>query len=52
MAESNHYCSDCDTHLRCDMETHADVAHDGGLFRGIENGDYKDYQRRKQFQIN
>jgi hypothetical protein len=31
------------------METHAEVAHDGGVFRGIENGDYKDYQRREQY---
>lgn len=52
MAESKHYCKSCDTHLLCDMETHSEVAHDGGMFRGIEDGDYKDYERREQFRIN
>ena len=45
MAESKHYCRDCDTHLRCSIETHAEVAHDGFMFRGIENGDFRDWQR-------
>ena len=44
MAESNHYCSDCETHFRCSIERHAEVAHDGFMFRGVENGDWRDWQ--------
>lgn len=49
---SNHYCDDCETHFRASMEKHAEVYHDGGLFRGIEGGDWRDYQRREDFRIN
>lgn len=43
MAESDHYCADCDTHFRCSIETHAEVDHDGYMFRGVENGDWTDW---------
>lgn len=48
MAESKHYCAECDTHLRCDPKEHADFAHEGYLFHGIENGDWRDYRRATQ----
>lgn len=56
MARANHYCADCDTHFGgppnyVTPEEHADIAHDGGLFRGIRNGNYKDWQRREQFRV-
>lgn len=47
MAESNHYCAECDTHLRCDPETHADFAHDGYMFQGVTDGDWRDYEDAK-----
>lgn len=43
---SFHYCADCDTHFRADLETHAKVYHESGLFNGIEDGDFRDYRRR------
>jgi len=48
MAEANHYCADCGTHFRADPETHARVEHDGGFFRGVIDGNYKDWQRKQQ----
>jgi len=46
MAEAKHYCFGCDTHFRASPTIHADVALDRGVFRGIVNGDYSDYDRR------
>lgn len=43
--ESNHYCADCDTHFRLPPEEHARIEHDDGLFRGVVDGDYRDYFR-------
>jgi hypothetical protein len=48
MAEANHYCASCDTHFRADLEQHAEIYHDGGVFRGIEQGNYQDYKRLQQ----
>lgn len=53
MAQSKHYCAICDTHFggppnNITPEQHADTAHDGGLFKGIRNGNYKDWQRRQK----
>lgn len=45
MAESDHYCADCDTHFKADPKVHADAEHDGGFFRGVENGDWRDWDR-------
>lgn len=47
--KSDHYCADCKTHFTASLEQHAKTYHDGGIFRGIENGDYKDYQRQQKF---
>lgn len=49
MAEARHYCADCDTHFRASIEEHAELCHDGGFFRGIENGDYQDYLRLRSY---
>jgi hypothetical protein len=46
MAEAKHYCAECDTHFRVDPQEHADLEHDGYLFHGIENGDFRDYKRK------
>jgi len=51
MAEANHYCADCDTHFGgppnyVTPEEHADIAHNGGVFRGVRNGNYRDYERK------
>lgn len=56
MARAKHYCADCDTHFGgppnyVTPQEHADIAHDGGVFRGIENGNYEDWQRREQFHV-
>jgi len=51
MAVANHYCADCDTHYRADPEQHAKTYHNGGVFRGIESGNYRDYERQKQYRI-
>jgi len=57
MPHADHYCADCDTHFggppnNMTPEEHADVAHDGGLFRGIEDGDYEDWERKEQYRVN
>lgn len=51
MAQAKHYCADCDTHFggppnNISPAEHADVAHGGGMFRGIENGNYKSWERK------
>jgi hypothetical protein len=46
MAEAKHYCADCQTHFRSSIEQHARTYHDGGLFNGVEDGDYKSYKRK------
>lgn len=51
MAEANHYCADCDTHFggppnHMTPEEHADFTHGGGMFRGVRNGNYRDYERK------
>jgi hypothetical protein len=43
---AKHYCADCNFHFRADPEVHAEVYHDNGLFRGIVDGDYRDYYRK------
>ena len=53
MAQASHYCRDCDTHFggppnNITPEEHAEIAHDGGIFRGIRNGNYKDWNRKKE----
>lgn len=42
MAEANHYCDDCETHFRASIEQHAKTYHDGGMFIGVENGNWRD----------
>lgn len=49
MAESKHYCADCKTHFTVSPQEHADIEHGGGLFRGLEGGDWKDWRRRQRF---
>lgn len=54
MAEAKHYCATCDTHFGgppnyISPEEHANIAHEGGVFRGIENADWKDWERRQDF---
>jgi hypothetical protein len=44
MAEANHYCAECDTHFRASIEQHAETYHNSGLFEGVENGNFRDYQ--------
>lgn len=46
MARAEHYCADCGTHFQASIEEHARIEHDGGIFRGIENGDWRDYESR------
>lgn len=46
MAEADHYCADCDTHFNASPEQHAETYHDGGIFRGVRNGNYRSYERR------
>lgn len=53
MAESRHYCAECDTHFggppnHMTPEEHADYAHDGGVFRGVAGGDWQSYARRTE----
>jgi hypothetical protein len=43
---SKHYCADCDTHFRASIEQHAETYHNGGVFSGIEGGDFRDYERK------
>jgi hypothetical protein len=48
MARSQHYCADCNTHFGGPPENitpkeHADLKHNGGLFRGVKNGDFRDF---------
>jgi hypothetical protein len=50
MMESKHYCASCETHFRASIEQHAETYHEGGLFEGIENGDFRDYERRQSHQ--
>lgn len=51
MASAEHYCHSCDTHYGgppnfITPEEHAAVAHEDGVFLGIEGGDYRKYERR------
>lgn len=51
MAIAKHYCACCDTHFggppnNITPEEHADIAHDSGVFKGIENGNKKDWERK------
>lgn len=43
MAESCHYCKDCDTHFRVSCTEHADEHHSGLFFRGVKDGTHRDY---------
>lgn len=45
---AKHYCADCNTHYRASPRQHADTYHDGLLFRGIRNGNFRDYQNRQR----
>lgn len=50
MAKAQHYCQDCDTHFGgppnfITPKQHADIAHNGGVFRGIKNGDFEKWNR-------
>ena len=47
MARARHYCRDCQTHFRVSPRQHADTAHQGGLFRGIVDGTWRDWRRRQ-----
>lgn len=54
MVESKHYCADCDTHYGgspnyISPEEHADIAHEGKFFRGVENGNWKDWKEIEGF---
>lgn len=49
MATARHYCADCETHFRGSVEDHAEAYHDGGIFRGLRDGDWRDWQRRRQY---
>lgn len=51
MAEANHYCADCEIHFRDTIEGHAETYHGGGLFRGVEDGNWRDWERRQQFRV-
>lgn len=53
MASSEHYCAICDTHFggppnNISPKEHASIEHDG-IFQGIENGSYKDWNRKEDF---
>lgn len=45
MARAKHYCADCQTHFRADIDVHAREYHDGAPFPGVEHGDFRDYRR-------
>jgi hypothetical protein len=56
MAISKHYCATCDTHFGgppndVTPEEHADIEHNGSFFKGIVNGNYKDWQRKEQHRV-
>lgn len=40
---AKHYCADCNTHFRATLNQHAETYHDGGVFRGIRYGNFRDY---------
>lgn len=46
MAKADNYCADCGFHFNASKEQHAETYHDGGVFRGIMGGNYKDWERR------
>lgn len=46
MPEAKHYCRDCDTHFNASIDKHSEVYHEGGVFRGLRNGNFRDYERR------
>lgn len=57
MPRSKHYCADCDTHFggspnNVTPQEHADIEHNGSMFRGVENGSYKDWVRMKETRKN
>lgn len=54
MPKSRHYCADCDTHFggppdNITPEEHAEIEHNGGIFRGVEDGNYKDWKRKENY---
>jgi hypothetical protein len=54
MAQSKHYCADCETHFGgppnyVTPEEHADHRHNGGLFRGVKNGNFRDWNRMERY---
>jgi len=49
MAQANHYCRSCDTHFRASPEQHAETYHDGGVFQGVTDGNWKDWERKEQY---
>lgn len=57
MPRSKHYCADCDSHFggppnNVTPQEHADIEHNGSMFRGVENGSYKDWIRMKETRKN
>lgn len=56
MAEARHYCVECDTHFGgrpnyVSPEEHIDIAHEGCAARIVEDGDFRDWQRKEQFRF-
>lgn len=49
---AKHYCDDCGFHFNADPEQHAETYHGGGLFRGITNGNWRDWNRRQRHRKN
>jgi hypothetical protein len=57
MTRAQHYCADCDTHFGGEPncvtpEKHADIAHGGGMFKGVVDGDWRDWERKRSHQKN
>lgn len=53
MAKAKHYCAECQTHFGgppnyISPEEHANIEHDGGIFRGIKDGNFRDWKRRNR----
>lgn len=42
---AKHYCFDCGFHFRASIEQHSETYHDGGIFRGVKDGNWKDYNK-------
>lgn len=56
MPRAKHYCATCDTHFggepnNVTPQEHADIEHNGGMFQGVKNGNYKDWERKKNHRV-